>query len=56
MTGKKRPEHSIVLMGKSRPTVICPHCDKTGGINNMSRWHFDNCKNKINMVKGPEEK
>ena len=56
MTGKKRPEHSMALMGRSRPTVICPHCNKQGGINNMSRWHFDNCKNKTNMVKGPEEK
>jgi hypothetical protein len=57
MTGKKRPEHSIALMGRSRPTVTCPHCNKQGGINNMSRWHFDNCKNKkTDMVKGPEEK
>jgi len=23
----------------------CPHCGKTGG-NTMSRWHFDNCKDK----------
>jgi hypothetical protein len=25
-------------------TSICPHCGKTGGINGMTRWHFDNCK------------
>jgi hypothetical protein len=24
---------------------ICPYCNKTGG-NAMTRWHFDNCKNK----------
>jgi len=23
----------------------CPHCGKIGG-NTMSRWHFDNCKDK----------
>jgi hypothetical protein len=30
--------------GKLKPTSQCPHCDKIGGINTMSRWHFDNCK------------
>lgn len=24
--------------------VTCPHCGITGGINGMTRWHFDNCK------------
>lgn len=24
--------------------VICPHCNKEGGINNMIRYHFENCK------------
>lgn len=27
-----------------RPTITCPHCGKTGGNNNMTRWHFTNCK------------
>lgn len=22
----------------------CPHCGKVGNVNNMKRWHFDNCK------------
>ena len=26
--------------------VKCPHCGKDGGINNMTRYHFDNCKKK----------
>lgn len=30
--------------GKKKPMVTCPHCGKTGGINNMKRYHFDNCK------------
>ena len=26
--------------------VECPHCKHTGGIYGMTRWHFDNCKQK----------
>ena len=29
-----------------RPTVVCPHCNKSGKINGMKRYHFDNCKYK----------
>jgi len=32
--------------GKHHKLVICPYCKKEGGINNMHRWHFDNCRNK----------
>lgn len=32
--------------GVARPTQTCPHCDKVGGLGNMTRWHFDNCKDK----------
>jgi len=31
---------------KIREKVICPHCGKTGGAIAMTRWHFDNCKEK----------
>lgn len=33
-------------MGKPHPqqTVSCPHCVKVGALNNMKRYHFDNCK------------
>ena len=27
--------------------VVCPHCDKSGGHSNMTRYHFDNCKHKV---------
>lgn len=27
----------------SRPMLTCPHCGKQGKVN-MTRWHFDNCK------------
>ncbi len=36
--------------GKSFKLSICPHCNKSGGINNMKRWHFENCKNVIDAV------
>ena len=45
LTGIKKPEHSLTLIGKKRPVVVCPQCGQLGGINNMSRWHFDSCKN-----------
>jgi hypothetical protein len=45
MKGKKKSiEHVSKLIGKKREIVLCPHCDKAGGINNMYRYHFDNCK------------
>jgi len=31
-------------------TITCPHCNKTGGISNMSRYHFDKCKKNPNIV------
>jgi hypothetical protein len=35
------------MYGKKQKRVICPHCDKEGGIGAMKRYHFDNCKFKI---------
>lgn len=26
----------------------CPHCGKIGKSSSMFRWHFSNCKNKLN--------
>jgi hypothetical protein len=29
----------------TKPSVICPHCHKSGTVRStMERWHFDNCK------------
>ena len=28
--------------------ITCPHCSKSGGVSNMTRYHFDNCKKKNN--------
>jgi len=54
MHGKKHTEESkrkmsITHTGKKigpYPTIECPHCSKNGSVNNMKRWHFDNCKQK----------
>lgn len=32
------------LRGKPQPISTCPHCGMRGGISNMTRYHFDNCK------------
>jgi hypothetical protein len=34
------------LLAGNRPKVKCPHCDKIGDKNLMTRWHFDRCKSK----------
>lgn len=38
-TGKKN-------LGKVRDKVECPYCNKQGAMNTMSRFHFENCKQK----------
>jgi hypothetical protein len=30
--------------GKIYERITCPNCNKTGGNNNMKRWHFINCR------------
>ena len=34
--------------GIPKPKITCPHCGKEGGNSLMTRYHFDNCKNKEN--------
>lgn len=35
---------SAGLKGKKKPVAVCPHCNATGGISAMHRWHFEKCK------------
>ena len=35
-------------LGFKHDKVICPHCGKKGGGGNMKRYHFNNCKSKLN--------
>lgn len=47
-TSAKRQEvrEKMSIAAKNRKIVTCPHCGKTGSTN-MTRYHFDNCKDKI---------
>lgn len=45
LKGKKFPNRKKRAPVETR-IETCPHCGKTGGINGMTRWHFDNCKHK----------
>jgi hypothetical protein len=40
---------SISQLGKPKPQqkATCPHCNKVGALNNMKRYHFENCKFKL---------
>lgn len=33
--------------GKPKTQIQCPYCLQTGGLPQMKRWHYDNCKLKI---------
>jgi len=37
---KMRESH----LGKVKPKIICPHCNKEGAAHTLARWHGDNCK------------
>lgn len=32
------------IVSQAKSLVMCPHCNKAGGVPSMHRWHFDNCK------------
>lgn len=55
-TNKRRPHSSesrlkmsAAHLGVPKPQrrIDCPHCNKTGAINNMHRYHFDHCPKKV---------
>ena len=41
--GKSQPDHIKAKKRKPKEIVTCPHCNKTGGISAMMRFHFNNC-------------
>lgn len=45
---KLKPGRKYNVSRKIGKQVQCPHCKKIGSNYIMSRWHFDNCKNKLN--------
>jgi 6-phosphogluconolactonase (cycloisomerase 2 family) len=42
-----RQKISMAHKGKLKPQklIVCPHCNLIGGASNLTRYHFDNCKN-----------
>lgn len=36
-----------IISDANKQKIVCPHCNKTGGISIMKRWHFNNCKSKV---------
>jgi hypothetical protein len=47
MYGKTHSEEARKIISEAnKKKVVCPHCNKEGGIAIMKRWHYDNCKHK----------
>lgn len=44
ITDEHKTNVSLAKIGKSQYKTICPVCNKEGGISNMKRYHFENCK------------
>ena len=42
--GKTLAASTILKLKSPKKRVTCPHCNKTGGKGNMTRYHFNNCK------------
>lgn len=47
-TGRTHSKESLLKIAEAakgpQPVVTCPHCNKSGGQGNMTRYHFANCK------------
>lgn len=39
-------KHSETIKGVPKPRLTCPHCNLSGGLPGMKRYHFDKCKSK----------
>lgn len=42
--GKIHSEETLNKLRQLKPLLTCPHCNKIGGSNGMSRYHFSKCK------------
>lgn len=43
-TGLHHSEETKQKMRKPKEKATCPHCGLIGGLNQLKRYHFDNCK------------
>ena len=44
LTEESKNRQRLAKLGTKQKQVQCPHCEKIGGISNMTRFHFDRCK------------
>lgn len=44
--GPKHTEETKQKLRKEKSKIQCPHCETIGGLPQMKRWHFDQCKHK----------
>lgn len=44
VTDQSKEKMKLAKLGKKQKQVECPKCGKIGGLSNMTRLHFDNCK------------
>ena len=52
LTGRELSEkhkENLRKVALYRPIITCPHCGNSGSANNMKRYHFDNCKKKLQV-------
>lgn len=43
-TGYNTAARSERAISRNKVKITCPHCEKTGQLANMKRWHFENCR------------
>lgn len=46
---RRRLAISRSIKGRSKPTGVCKHCGRRMARNVLSRWHNDNCKEKVTL-------
>ena len=51
VSDETRKKMSESHKGIKQELIRCPHCKKLGGISLLKRYHFDNCKLKVNKLK-----
>jgi hypothetical protein len=49
MSDEQKEKISLANKGRKKPLAKCPYCNIIGGISVLKRFHFDNCKYKLNV-------
>lgn len=44
-TEEEKARRAEANRGKTKPKILCPHCQQMIAVNTYARWHGDNCKN-----------